>query len=533
VAATLFLLFPFNYEAVPWIAAVMHLLVTVLVLLAISSYVNLRRNWRLIWLLPTLLFVFLAPFSHELGVLTVALFVLIEITEPGRLVMLRKKGLVLSLMVIPIVLWWLFWRQSPATVGTEGLLPNNLRQFVLNLIYTAQGAAYPFSWLGVSVSRWTGISESLAAAALSVIVLGFAAWVQWRTRANRPAWLPWLWILVTSAPSLVFLSFPYFSAAPRVLMLPAVGIVWLWTDIGFRLPGLFPADGRGRRIGVALTAALMLLLLVQNLTYIRSQMQSYVMGGRLIDSVVEATTRANEADLSAIFVNLPVWLAPPKGSYAIGEEGAMLMPALDNLEALVSVHTGRPADIEAVVFHDIRADVSYHSGLLGTGPNWDEWEAVPGVVFIAQYGEDDILLQNVGQVGISGPTGQPLAVFGGVVSLLEARAVVTEAGIVVDLTWRKEDDVPPGVTVFVHMVDENGQLVAQGDGDPFGGMFPLSSWERGMMASDVRTIVTGERNLSVHVGLYDRMSGERLRVWGADGTEFVEQYILLSINLSR
>ena len=54
IAGTLYVLFPFSYEAVPWIGSLVHPLVTFTILISVASYVQFRvtrqRRWGLIQL---------------------------------------------------------------------------------------------------------------------------------------------------------------------------------------------------------------------------------------------------------------------------------------------------------------------------------------------------------------------------------------------------------------------------------------------------------------------------------------------------
>ena len=46
-------------------------------------------------------------------------------------------------------------------------------------------------------------------------------------------------------------------------------------------------------------------------------------------------------------------------------------------------------------------------------------------------------------------------------------------------------DVPEDYTVFVHLLDENGVLIAQHDGVPLSGMRPTSTWTKGERLLDL------------------------------------------------
>jgi hypothetical protein len=87
------------------------------------------------------------------------------------------------------------------------------------------------------------------------------------------------------------------------------------------------------------------------------------------------------------------------------------------------------------------------------------------------------------------------------------------------LYWQADRPIPSDYTVFVHVFDAGGQLVAQFDSPPAAGAYPTSLWEMGEIIVDER----GLNNLSpgrytLKVGLYDPLPDKRLPVTGlADG----------------
>ncbi|MCB8966590.1 MAG: glycosyltransferase family 39 protein [Ardenticatenaceae bacterium] len=99
--------------------------------------------------------------------------------------------------------------------------------------------------------------------------------------------------------------------------------------------------------------------------------------------------------------------------------------------------------------------------------------------------------------------------FGDWVALVGVETAVTEAGLQLTLWWRAVQDVPADYTVFVHGVDENGQLVTQADGLPNGGYSPTRLWQTDDVVRDERLLV-GAGNGRVLVGIYDPQTGVRL-----------------------
>jgi hypothetical protein len=86
------------------------------------------------------------------------------------------------------------------------------------------------------------------------------------------------------------------------------------------------------------------------------------------------------------------------------------------------------------------------------------------------------------------------------------------------LWWQARSPVGTDYTVFVHLLNAAGDVVAQTDGVPVGGRYPTSAWEPGEQIIDSRLIALpadlpggGYRLI---VGIYDPLDGSRLRLTG-------------------
>ena len=84
-------------------------------------------------------------------------------------------------------------------------------------------------------------------------------------------------------------------------------------------------------------------------------------------------------------------------------------------------------------------------------------------------------------------------------------------------------------TVFVHVLDAAGQVVAQADGQPVGGAYPTSWWWPGQTVEDVRAVALkgvppGSYRLAL--GIYDLATGQRLPV-SSGGREVPDRQIVL------
>ena len=80
LAASLFLLYPFSYQAVPWVGSMSHLLVTSAILVALITYRRYRQGYGRGWALASVLISALAPYAHETGILIGPLIGVIELT---------------------------------------------------------------------------------------------------------------------------------------------------------------------------------------------------------------------------------------------------------------------------------------------------------------------------------------------------------------------------------------------------------------------------------------------------------------------
>ena len=112
-------------------------------------------------------------------------------------------------------------------------------------------------------------------------------------------------------------------------------------------------------------------------------------------------------------------------------------------------------------------------------------------------------------------TGASLERLGRLVGYDLAEARVAPGGAL-DLTlyWQPEETTGDRLTVFIHLLDEQGVIVGQSDGEPAGGSRPTSSWLPGEYIADRHRVqVHGDAllgNATLAVGLYDAATGQRV-----------------------
>jgi hypothetical protein len=116
---------------------------------------------------------------------------------------------------------------------------------------------------------------------------------------------------------------------------------------------------------------------------------------------------------------------------------------------------------------------------------------------------------------ISHPTG---ASFDDQIELLGYDATPKDREVAITLHWRSIQVPRADYTVFLHLLDSDGQVVSQHDGPPQGGAYPTSAWDAGEVVVDERILLLPADLTpdlySLWVGLYLPSSGERLPVAG-------------------
>jgi hypothetical protein len=97
------------------------------------------------------------------------------------------------------------------------------------------------------------------------------------------------------------------------------------------------------------------------------------------------------------------------------------------------------------------------------------------------------------------------------------------------LYWHALAPSETSYTVFVHVVDTNGTLRAQGDQIPGTGAYPTTTWVKGEYLVDVYDIALARDappgEYAIRIGMYDAATGARLPVF--DGNNLIGDYIQL------
>jgi 4-amino-4-deoxy-L-arabinose transferase-like glycosyltransferase len=146
------------------------------------------------------------------------------------------------------------------------------------------------------------------------------------------------------------------------------------------------------------------------------------------------------------------------------------------------------------------------------------------------YAGDELVLERLRLAGEQPlcPPGARLETnvqFGASIALTHA-TVLEEEELVV-LCWRALEPPADEYTVFVHLQDAAGELLATGDGPPMGGGFPTSLWQSGDVIRDVHPLEMAEEG-EIYVGLYRPEDGSRLPAT-IDGMPVPHEAVLVGV----
>ena len=103
--------------------------------------------------------------------------------------------------------------------------------------------------------------------------------------------------------------------------------------------------------------------------------------------------------------------------------------------------------------------------------------------------------------------------------------------VTVTLYWKTPAHIERAATVFVHIYDEQGQLIAQHDATPVNGTFPTNEWEVNAIIVDQHQLfIPGGTHPKIWaVGMYDSQTQVRLDAADAQGQSISDRLVRLEV----
>lgn len=550
-AAVFFLAYPFSYQVVPWVGAVMHPLMVFFALGALLAYYEARQRSSATWMAIAMVSAVLALPAHENGVLIGAMAVALEVYL-WRNGAVAKPSARCLLLLAPAVAFQAVWLLIPKQPQPWTFDPNSLK---LNALFFLQGLVFPVAGVLEAVGGKTGMAgEDLAWVALP-FSLAVLALIYTLRRSALFFLLNLCWFSLAVLPAWALLSYAYVIDGPRLFYLASVPSALLWAGL-WQLPRVgvwgdappIPRPGRGWlpkgggwgpafwRFGLL---GISLALLYQSWAFLAVREDLFKNGSRVVWQVADMVAQRPEA--RALLVNVPAWFTVKEPEYPMGHMGVTFLPDYLGLNRTVFMHRGVNPTVDSLEYKDLLKSWRYHYGPHGPTVGLEELAASVARAddaYLASYEPEGVRLELAGRLDRSAAGSEnPLlagdasfvADFGGRLSLREARVRFEGRILLVDLRWLLRSAVSEDLTVFLHVYDSGGRLVAQEDGYPLRGLFPFRFWPSGLLVEDLRRMAIprglAPGDYTISLGVYDRASGARQVARDQRGTPYPDNSV--------
>lgn len=508
VAALLFTVYPFSYQAVTWIIAhqppgLVFVLAGLLVYTKARNKTQDGRGKLIALNMLALALLIAAMLLHESAYVSVGLIVLLE------------AYLLLTKRVPKISRWPLMYI---AATGAMYLVysfaakssPPQATFEVSTGLYLLQGLVYPAAMLLARVCQPTSCDPvSVLVPASVIFLIGLA--VFWKVQRTILIGLfGLLWFLGGILPMWAGRDFVYNEYAPRLLYLAGCGACIAMAAIvghGVRAPRL----DLKRLAAFGLIAS---ILLQSTLFVFRRQ--------GLHDEAFAVLAQENQAMFApregqALFINTVELFTFKDQEFPLGWFGALVSPwhnrivTDQHLRTLNADWVIDPAQAQQVKDR-ARLQLDFHGQVL---PADQMQTAIISAtqIYRLEVPAGDLHLFQIGHIEHNAaPPESNAASWPEGIRLISA-TLNTEAGTpVLHLDWFIGGPIDPNVTVFVHVLNDAGQVVAQADGDLIGGYVPLGLWQESDRIQERRVVPLPEAagRYRIVLGLYNRATEHRL-----------------------
>ncbi len=539
MAALLFVAYPFAALPVSHFAAIVHPLVTLFTLGTTLSTLLFTSTGRSRWMWAAIGLALLAPFVHESGVLTGTVAVTVQALDDWPKAKRRwQLLLLLPLASTAFLLAWLLVPKTPTTfewVGWGGILASVLfftqgptfvlqpaSRFIMDRVAAAAPSITP-TVAGLPVQDMAVISL------IGLLALTLAGLALWRARQLRILCISVLWAFLVALPSIIVLPFPYVSVSQRLLYAggPPAAMLWATVCVSLAARARTPA---GR---VAITAGLTVAIAAVPVLYVRREMRLHELALKPVEQLA-AIGRQHPTDKHMV-VNAVNWINYKQPWYALGQEGVSVSADYVDFERLIQVNSGTEAEFAAATWPAIKARLTEH--YYSTVDEETPWDGPKLAVTAHEYDQVWVTLYNDnaietvlgGRVERGATIAPPLYVasFDRKAYLLEATLEVQARVAIAQLQWKFIADLHD-VTVFRHVLDCNGNLIGQADGDTLAGLVSFAGLEPGTEVYDIRFIplepISGDGCHILSVGLYSA-DGSRVQALDPDGEVYPDRAV--------
>jgi hypothetical protein len=531
LAGVVFLLFPFSFQAVVPVNSLTHPLHTLVTLMAVLlALFSARRNKpALIWVAAALSAS--AILAHENGILAPALAFWSVMLLPAQ-VSLRHRIRAFALpFAAALAVSFVLWRVSHAGAAPFTLALFNDPRAPISIAYFLQGLAFAPAALVVPLQRALNTTDAvplifatggLFAGAWLVLAGGLGA--------GRIALWALGWYVAAVLPAALLLDFAYIEQSPRLMYLASAGAACFLVA-----PLAGHASTPGRKACMAVAGAITLAALAWSAAFLQPRAGLYGMLGQSIRDLgqsVDNNTCEGNANGALLAINFPEWFFVASPEYALGRDGIKTVAEQGGLSALYRANFNAERNIDAATLPDVQGPAQpYVSfGAQQTPDSLQPALRAAGAVLIGAFDGSTARVQPAG-CRLPQPGANTEARFGDALVLNSARAQRDGARVSILLDWHMQGPLSEDSTIFVHVLDGAGQMIAQVDGAPVAGALPLRLWQAGEAWRDVRhVIVQDAAPVRVQVGVYQSGNGQRLPAVDAQGNRLPDDAASVTID---
>ena len=528
LAAVLFVVYPFSYQAVFGAHTLFHPLLTAAILASLVLYFDARARrdrLRLVGLAGSVLAACVALWTHESGVVILPLVAGLELVLLVRAGGRRPSwwpvlhGVATALF---LVVWLTVPKWPRQDLWTTASLAPNARYFL-------QGVIYPVAaQLKAAGGRWDFDPARAVWPAIVATLLGLLVVY---TAGRRP-WVPVVALAaagIVLVPAWALLTWAYVEDAPRLLYPASAAIAALW--------GLLPSLRLRWRAATWLwrvaSGALLVAVVAQSLAFVGLRRDMWAEGTVLVEGIGDAAAAHEGRPL--LFLNVPAWFAPKRPEYPFGHVGLTALPGYVGLGASVYIHRGVNPPIESRGYYPDLNGWKYDFNTHGGPATIEEFGALVRRVD-AVY--DVRMLPAGARVRLAGevePRGAERDArgpsFGPGLVLARADLQLQGDEIAADLLWAVAGPPPGDCLPVLALRDERGRVAAATSGYPLAGIAAPRLWQPGDRVRDLPLLRLPEGlapgEYTVWLTWQERTTGQVLPGVAADGTPLGPQGLAL------
>ncbi|MGB1287353.1 MAG: hypothetical protein ACPG7F_12515, partial [Aggregatilineales bacterium] len=361
LAGLLFVLFPFNYNAVMWVASLFHILAVTGILLAIYfALAFIEKKRAAISLILCLISTFMAVFSHENGVLVLPLLAMLLLFRDGWRAIFNRRAWVIGILMALIVGVYLYYFATVPRPGADAqfrpeMALDNLGILLEGLVYPFAATFYRLTLTDICMPGLpTDCTSPMILIVMAVLLIVPGLFFLWRTsdRLFRLAGYALFWTMLASLPTALFLETTYIVGSWRLLLILAPGVAIFHAIL---LYSLWRTTHKYQRFTQGITVILVLWMVGISIIFLlrrRDEAFIHTVYFRALQTEISEHARGD----TPLIVNAPAFITTAKAHriFPTVSMGMIFVADFVNYNLLIEGESGeRFLYVNALAYHQI------------------------------------------------------------------------------------------------------------------------------------------------------------------------------------